>query len=99
MHLSHLRFGGPDAQKQSPRDWKPAIELIKHGWLRIERHVAANAEQNFLRGPDVAHAAKRKSPDAESWVFFFNPQTRAIGGTQEIVLVDEFKARVEIILI
>src|SRR5687767_3305870 len=96
---THVHLRRAKSEKDFPRNRILAVKPIEDRRFRIERHVTAYCEGNFISVPDVSGAAERVSANAKYWVMLRNAQQRAIRRPQQFVFINQFEPRIQIIFV
>src|SRR5712671_7578 len=96
---THIYLAGSQAQKEPPRNRIVAVDSIQYRGLRIESQIAANSHGELLRIPDVTYTAESVSANPKRSMLILDAQEHAVTGPQQFVLINQLKARIEIVLI
>src|SRR5688572_9406913 len=99
VHSAHVHLRGTQSEEDFPGHWICTINRIKNRRLGVEREIAADRERVLLRIPDIASAAESVGADAERRMVFGDAEPFPIVIAQELVFIDKFQPRVEIVSI
>src|SRR6185369_2470746 len=97
MHRTHIHLVRSQPKKQFPRNRIRTVNRIQQRWLGIERQIAADSKRRLFSVPNIARAAERVSSDAKLRMIVNNSKTDAVSRAEELILVRQFKARVQVV--